>query len=110
MLVKMGVPYNDVSRHIRMAWPVIDEVFIAETGQEAVLTSTTEGTHNTNSLHYDTVKYGASDFRLNHIAFEKRDDIRLKVKAALSKRFGERKYDVLFSSNDTCLHVEYDPK
>lgn len=110
MLVKMGVPYHNVSRHMRRAWPLIDEAFIETTGQEAVLTSTTEGDHNADSLHYDTVEYGASDFRLRHLVIERRDDVRLAVTDKLARKFGRFQYDVVFSNNDTTLHVEYDPK
>lgn len=108
MLVKMGVPYHDVSRGIRRAWPIVDRVFIEMVGREAILTSTTEGDHRVDSLHYDTVKYGASDFRLRDVPFGERDAIRLRVKSELAARFGARQYDVVFSKNDTCLHVEYE--
>lgn len=114
MLVKMGVPYHNVSRHMRRAWLIIDQVFLQIVGREAILTSTTEGTHSVGSLHYDTVNYGASDFRARDLTLAERDDLKLAVKKALADRFGERQYDVLFSPEDghpdACLHVEYDPK
>lgn len=110
MLTKMGVQYHNMSRPIRRILPLIDEAFIKVTGDEAVLTSGTEGDHSPGSLHYDTVDYGAADFRLRQYDMKVRDDIRLAVKRKIIAKYGTRAYDVVFSVNDTVLHVEYDPK
>ena len=107
MLVKMGVDYSRLKIQIRRALNVVDDVFKAKTGQEAVLSSTFEGDHIPGSLHYADL---AADFGLRNMDMKKKDDIKLAVKKALDARFGKFKYDVLFSAGDTCLHVEYDPK
>ena len=107
MLVKMGVDYSRLEKPIRRALSVVDNVFKSITGKEAVLTSTYEGDHMAGSLHYANL---AVDFRLRDLDAAVKDDIRLAVKDKLSQRYGLLKYDVLFSAQDTALHVEYDPK
>lgn len=107
MLVKFGVDYTKLERPMCRALNVIDEVFIREVDEEAVLSSTYEGDHQPGSLHY---RHLACDFRLKHYSITKRDDLKLVVKKALNDRFGKFQYDVLFSAGDTVLHVEYDPK
>lgn len=107
MLVKMGVYYNRLRPKISQTMDIIDDIFVELTGQEAVLTSTNEGNHLVRSHHY---RDNATDYRLRHLNIALRDDIRLEVKRRLRDKFGDKKYDICFSNNDTTLHVEYDPK
>lgn len=109
MLRKWEVPNRGLSVHMINALPLIDEAFMEVVGEEAVCTSTYTDPHKLNSRHYYLV-YGACDFRLKFYDMPTRDDIRLKVKEKLRDKFGKRQYDVVFSKNDTVLHVEYDPK
>lgn len=107
MLTKLGVDVGRLKRNIRRSMPIIDQVFKDLTKSEAILTSTYEGDHDPGSLHYCDE---ATDYRIGHLDMAKRDEIRLEVKKRLAERFGQFKYDVLFSANDAALHVEYDPK
>ena len=105
MLVKLGVSIDKLERPIRRALTLVDGVFKSEFGIEAVITSTYEGDHQPGSLHYANL---AVDFRIRNLTMAQRDDMKLAVKKALRERYGDRQYDVLFSANDTCLHIEYE--
>lgn len=97
MLVKLGVYIDRISRPIRRALNVIDDVF-EQYGEEAVITSTDEGNHSPSSLHYDRIIHGAVDVRK-----PKRNGG--KILEALRQRLG-RNYDVIEES--THWHIEYE--
>jgi len=109
MLYKAGVCTCNVKHEMSRADDTIDEAFIEVTGSEAVCTSTTEyyPSRLPTSKHYLGV---AKDFRLRHLTLNTRDDVRLAVKRCLRDKYGANQYDVVFSANDTILHVEFDPK
>lgn len=97
MLVKLGVYIDRISRPIRRALNVIDDVF-ERYGEEAVITSTDEGNHSPSSLHYDRVTHGAVDVR-------KPRRNRIEILADLRQKLG-RRYDVI--EEKTHFHVEYE--
>lgn len=99
MLLKLGVYIDRISRPIRRALNVIDDVF-EQHGEEAVITSTDEGNHSASSLHYDRVIHGAVDVRK-----PKRNGDR--ILEALKQDLG-RNYDVIDESDH--WHVEYEGK
>jgi hypothetical protein len=99
MLLKLGVYINRLHWSIRRKLDAIDEVYETITGEEAVVTSTYEGTHKSGSLHYQDK---AVDLRLP----KKFEQVDMLVEA-LRKRLGGD-YDVVVSTY--CIHVEYDPK
>lgn len=95
MLLKMGVDVSRLKRPIRRALGPIDEVY-RSLGVEAVITSTYEGVHRPDSLHYADL---AVDVRKAPIAAR-------RILAGLRKALGPD-YDVVAS--EACIHVEYDP-
>jgi len=97
MLVKMGVHVSDLERPIRRALSKIDWVFLENAKQEAVITSTNEGTHSPSSLHYANL---AVDIRLP------KDDVK-KTLGVLKEVLGPS-YDVILEASH--FHIEYDPK
>ncbi len=97
MLLKLGVYIDRISRPIRRALNVIDDVF-ERYGEEAIITSTDEGNHSPSSLHYDRVTHGAVDIRK-----PKKSDNRILT--ALRQDLG-RRYDVI--EEKTHYHVEYE--
>ncbi len=99
MLVKLGVYIDRISRSIRRALNVIDDVF-ERYGEEAVITSTDEGNHSPSSLHYDRVTHGAVDVRK-----PKRNGNRILT--ALKQELG-RNYDVIEESDH--YHCEFEGK
>lgn len=109
MLVKMGVDYSRLKWKIRRTLNIVDDLFKEKTGIEAVLSSTYEGNHMPSSRHYCDLAVDFS-FKIHNLDLHQKDDIRVAVSNELISRYGERKYDVLFSANDTALHIEYDPK
>ena len=107
MLIKLGVDISKLKKPIRRALNLVEKVFQETVLEEPILTSTYEGNHMPGSLHYAHL---AVDFRLRQYDMAVRDDLRLAVKQELRSLYGQLRYDVLFSANDTALHVEYDPK
>ncbi len=97
MLLKLGVDISRLSCPVRGVLAGIDQIFALMAGREAVITSTYEGDHIANSLHYAN---NAVDLRL-----PERDTtgVVLKLRAYLGKDF-----DVV--SELTHIHIEYDPK
>ncbi len=107
MLCKLGVDIHRLERPMRRALNEVDKAFQDTVQGEAILTSTYEGDHQAGSLHYANL---AADFRLRYYDMAVRDDLKLAVKKRLEARWGRFQYDVLFSANDSVLHVEFDPK
>ena len=52
MLLKLGVDISRLEYHCRKALVVVDRYWSLNNCQEAVITSTYEGTHSVGSLHY----------------------------------------------------------
>lgn len=97
MLLKLGVDISRLVRPMRLALSKIDDVYRNHTNQEAVCTSTYDGTHSVGSLHY---AHAACDFRrpIHSTSIVVQD-----LKIILSPDF-----DVVLE--ETHIHVEYDPK
>ena len=100
MLLKMGVDVAFLNREIRRALKVIDRAYIEQTGYEAVLTSTFDGSHSPSSLHYSN---DAVDVRIHGLSTFDKDNIKQKLTARLGND-----YDVVLEA--THFHIEYDPK
>lgn len=97
MLLKLGVDISRLARPLRRKLVGIDEIFTRMTGREAVITSTYDGTHAPNSLHYANE---AVDVRLPSQSGD-------EVVACLREYLG-KEYDVIPEVDH--IHVEYDPK
>jgi hypothetical protein len=96
MLLKLGVSIDRLDQRVRRALGIVDACY-AKVGEEAVVTSTFEGTHMPNSLHYANL---ALDVRLPRSGAPAMQG---SLKTALGPDF-----DVVLE--DTHIHVEYDPK
>ena len=97
MLIKFGVDISRLNREIRRMLPGIDYIYQQQTGREAVVTSTYEGNHGLNSLHYCN---DAIDLRLPQ---KKLSAVVDKLEMQIGKDF-----DVV--EEQTHIHIEYDPK
>ncbi len=97
MLIKLGVNIRRLNREIRRTLNVVDKIYIEESGEEAIVSSTDEGNHSPSSLHY---KGDAVDFRLAKKNMQK---IRIRLKKELGID-----YDIIIEGNH--LHCEFDPK
>ena len=95
MLLKLGVDISRLARPLRRKLAGIDEIFVLITGREAVVTSTYEGDHQANSLHYANE---AIDFRLPD---RDHSEVVVKLRQYLGKNF-----DVVTEVSH--IHVEYD--
>jgi len=95
MLIKLGCGGVDLSTLHDAIWKAIKAASMY-IGEDAVITSTWEGTHAANSFHY---RKRALDFRLPSNPVE----VINQFKAYLGKD-----YDVLLEGDH--VHVEYDPK
>ncbi len=108
MLAKLGVDISRLKRPMRRALQPIDNVFIANTRSEAVLTSTYEGTHSPSSLHYADL---ACDFRWPKVFYEDHTAHLADRKDGFVKLLRDElgnKFDVVSESSH--IHIEYDPK
>ena len=97
MLLKIGVDISRLARPLRRKLGGIDEMFRLLTGSEAVVTSTYEGDHVANSLHYSNE---AIDLRWP--SFQDSEAV-IKLREYLGVAF-----DVVPEVSH--IHVEYDPK
>lgn len=97
MLLKLGVDISRLDRPLRRKLAGIDEIFTLMTGREAVATSTFEGDHGPQSLHYSNE---AIDLRLPASGGS---EVVIKLREYLGKNF-----DVVPKVSH--IHVEYDPK
>ena len=96
MLLKIGVDISRLKRVLRRKLQVIDTVVAELENDEAVITSTYEGTHSPSSLHYIDE---AVDIRSGEQPFS----VIGKLKQELGPDF-----DVVFEGDH--IHIEYDPK
>jgi hypothetical protein len=97
MLLKMGVDISRLKKEIRRILGIIEFLYM-KNGEEAVITSTYEGTHSPQSLHYANL---AIDIRIPHTGNPA--DMTTKLKQNLNKD-----YDVVLEKDH--IHIEYDPK
>lgn len=100
MLLKFGVDISRLHKSIRTRLNIIDNVVYRNTGGEAVVTSTYEGSHSPGSLHYQN---RAIDIRSKGIAVHDLNNILTELKMHL----GERDYDIIKESSH--IHIEFDP-
>jgi len=96
MLLKLGVSIARLIRQCRRALSLIDALY-AVFAEEAVVTSTYEGSHAPGSLHYSNAAF---DVRLSKTPPSVVLD---RIKKALGKDF-----DVVLHGDH--FHIEYDPK
>lgn len=97
MLLKLGVDITRLKRQIRRALPKIDKAYDEISGEEAVVSSTYEGSHSPGSLHYANL---AIDTRKAKKQNQKVID-RLKIELGSD-------YDIVVER--THNHIEHDPK
>ena len=98
MLLKIGVDISRLHKTIRTKLNIIDNIFYRNTGKEAVITSTYEGSHSPGSLHYQNK---AVDLRTKGLMAHIKQDILTELKMHLG---GD--YDIILES--THLHCEFD--
>ncbi len=97
MLVKLGVDISRLNREIRRTLRPVDVTVGLNANEEAVITSTYEGNHMPNSLHYSNDAY---DIRYPKTKAKQTTDA---IKISLGQNF-----DVV--PEDQHIHIEYDPK
>jgi len=97
MLIKLGVDISRLKRECRRSLKDVDEIFRKE-GSEAVVTSTYEGNHRPDTLHYNDNAY---DLR-------KPETYTTTVFKNLHNRLTQKGFDVV--EEITHYHIEYDPK
>jgi len=101
MLLKLGVDIARLKRPIRRKLDLIDNIFERNGYGEAVISSTYEGDHGANSLHY-------ADLAIDLRRPKKRITITLKdLEKDLKESLG-KDFDVILEGNH--FHIEYDPK
>lgn len=103
MLIKLGVDISRLKRPIRRTLKDIDEYYLLNWSQEAIITSTYEGNHRQDSLHYADL---AIDIR-SPMFTNRKDNI--DFINDLKKILGND-YDVLLDTTKRHIHIEYDPK
>lgn len=96
MLIKAGVDISRLERNTRRSLYIVIKIF-HEFGEEAVITSTYEGTHGAGTLHYANQAY---DVRLPN---DNRSLILARIKGELGPDF-----DVVHEASH--YHIEFDPK
>lgn len=100
MLLKLGVDISRLNKEIRRTLPKVDRA-VSRFKDEAVITSTFEGTHSPGSLHYCNDAY---DLRLPRaLLSHELGELRAEIQRVLGKD-----YDVVLEKNH--FHIEYDPK
>ncbi len=97
MLVKLGVDISQLNREARRALKVIEDVFNNIAGEEAVITSTYEGDHRPDSLHYCN----------DDIDIRKPRKKGGQVFSELKRRLGGD-FDIISYGRSAIYYVEYD--
>ena len=97
--IKPGVDISGIQPEMALALPIIATVY-AEFGVECVITSSKDGKHGRNSLHY--VGF-ALDFRTRDLSH----DDQLKLQKILCERL-QVQFDVVLEKDH--LHVEFQPE
>jgi hypothetical protein len=98
--IKPGVLFENLTPQMVLGHTIVAAVFLSFYPATCTITSGSDGTHMTGSLH---AKGNALDYRTSHLTSEQRS----KVAAACKEALGEN-FDVVLESDH--LHVEYDPK
>lgn len=96
MLIKAGVDISRLERNTRRSLKVVSDIFL-ECGEEAVITSTYEGNHRPDSLHYADEAYDVRQPK----------DSKLRIFGKIKKKLGSD-FDVVLERDH--YHIEHDPK
>jgi hypothetical protein len=96
---KDGVSSSGLKSNILNILKKVDEAHNDVAGSDAVITSTTDGTHMKGSLHYSG---NAIDLRTNDITKVKAEEFTKKLKEKLGSG-----YDAVLEGDH--IHLEYDP-
>jgi RHS repeat-associated protein len=94
-----GTSGRGLTGNITQIENIVDNVFNNVVNRDAIVTYTTNGTHNPNSLHYSGE---AIDLRTRDLTSQQRQQATDMLKKAL-----DQDYDVLNEGNH--IHIEYDP-
>ena len=97
MLTKLGVDISRLARPMRRALRLLDNLY-KKYATEFVITSTYEGDHGPDSLHYANLALDGRKIRILS-GTQTRDKIKTKL---------GNKFDVLWHKGH--IHIEYDPK
>lgn len=97
MLLKLGVDITRLKRQIRRALPKIEAAYTQISGEEAIISSTYEGSHSPGSLHYANLAVDTRKAKKNN----------QKLISDLKLNLGPD-YDVV--EEKTHNHIEHDPK
>lgn len=101
---KPGVSLKGLTPQMVLALEVVQEAFKSY-GLDTVVTSANDGTHKTNSFHYQG---RAFDFRTKHSG-----NLGKGIAGAIRERLGPIGFDVVYEDpggENEHIHVEYDPK
>jgi len=104
ILIKSGVRISKLRGPMVAGWMIVAECFEAF-GYDCTVTSGEDGTHLSQSLHYDGL---ALDFRTHHVERSDLDPLLDRI----AKSLGDG-YDWVLEQRDKAnehLHVEYDPR
>ena len=101
MLVKLGVSVHRLKKPMRKAQRIVENVYL-EHGEEAIVTSTFEGNHRVDSLHYVDL---AVDYRQPQNPTLVLDTFLNRLREELGED-----YDVVYNKQARIIHVEHDPK
>lgn len=99
MLIKEGASVRGLKSCMVIVWLIVDSVY-KKYGQNAVITSGSDGVHSKNSKHYTGE---GLDFRIHY--FDK--STQKKVYKEIVSHLDETKYDIILESDH--IHIEYDP-
>ena len=97
---KEGVTGNGLQESITSIEDTVDGVFNDLAGRDAFVTSTTEGTHGPDSLHYSG---DAIDLRTRDLSSSQINTITNRLRNEVGPN-----YDVIY--HDRHIHIEYDPR
>lgn len=101
--LKQGVSIKGIKPEMVMGWGIICEIFSAH-NLAPIITSCTDGTHSTNSLHYVG---RAIDIRSNHIPQPLKQQILATLKQYLDEQFDVILEDL--NGPNEHFHIEFDP-
>lgn len=113
MIAKQGVKLETLRPEARRGLEIADTVLRCEYDLEGVVTSTNDGRHKRNSLHYKDLAFDLRlPSRLTKTPFNR--DFDKMVHASLKQALGPD-FDVILETHQLNkyqhhIHVEYDPK
>ena len=100
---KHGTSLSGLKPEITSIEVIVDIVYQTTAQKDAIVTSTTEGVHSENSLHYTGQ---AIDLRTRNI---EKEEHREQIARFLKNLLGDD-YDVVHKKVPPHIHIEYDPK